>query len=70
MWFEILPSAAIVLAGLALPHVSGYVMNKLVLGNMYRRSLATQDLRMQYLRDIRLTGDPYVTNGLENIPDS
>lgn len=36
---------------------------------MFRRSLLSEDLRMQYIRNRRLTGDPYVINGLEAIPD-
>ncbi|XP_050309024.1 uncharacterized protein LOC126745292 [Anthonomus grandis grandis] len=41
----------------------------LVTGNMYRRSTINQDLRLQYMRSIRLAGDPYNNNGLESIPD-
>lgn len=69
MWFEILPSFGIVVAAMALPSASAYVINYLVVGNMFRRSLLTEDLRMQYIRNRRLTGDPYVINGLESIPD-
>lgn len=34
MWYEILPSAGIIFAALAIPHYAAYVANKLVLGNV------------------------------------
>ncbi|KAJ8926926.1 hypothetical protein NQ314_020778 [Rhamnusium bicolor] len=69
MWFEILPSFGIIVVAMAFPHASAYVLNKLVVGNMYRRSMMEFEQRIQYLRDKRLTGDPYKINGLEAIPD-
>ncbi|XP_057664565.1 uncharacterized protein LOC130898953 [Diorhabda carinulata] len=69
MWFEILPSALIITAALAFPHASAYIMNYLVFGNMYRRSMYHMEERRQYLRDRRLTKDPYKVQGLEAIPD-
>nr|CAH7750333.1 unnamed protein product [Callosobruchus chinensis] len=70
MWFEIIPSMAIIFAALAAPHGLSYVLNYLVIGNMYRRSLETTDQTIQYLRDRRLAGgNPYKVMGLENIPD-
>nr|CAI5838629.1 unnamed protein product [Callosobruchus analis] len=60
MWFEILPSAGIIFVAMAFPHVSAYVINNLVVGNMYRRQLLTREDTIQYLRDRRLgDGDPY-----------
>lgn len=70
MWFEILPSLAIIGVAMAVPHGAAYVMNYLVNGNMYRRSLVTLDEKRQYMRDIRLSGNAYVLKGLENIPDN
>lgn len=69
MWFEVLPSMGIVFAFMTLPHVSLYVLNQVFHGNHFRRSLNTHDLMIQYLRDERLTGDAYKTQGLEAIPD-
>lgn len=68
MWFEILPSFGIIVACMGLPHVSAYVINKVVIGNSYRRCLRTHEQEMQYLRDRRLTDNPYKPAGLENIP--
>ncbi|KAF2899659.1 hypothetical protein ILUMI_06519 [Ignelater luminosus] len=69
MWFEILPSAGIIFVAMAFPHFSAYIINKVSIGNMYRRSLYERRERFQYLRDIRLTGNPYKVNSLESIPD-
>ncbi|XP_018578576.1 uncharacterized protein LOC108916762 [Anoplophora glabripennis] len=69
MWFEILPSFGIIVVALAVPHASAYVINKLVVGNMYRRGMYKYQDRLQYLRDRRLTGNPYKVQGLEAIPD-
>ncbi|XP_028137669.1 uncharacterized protein LOC114332133 [Diabrotica virgifera virgifera] len=70
MWFEVLPGFGIIVAAMALPHVSAYVINNLVVGNQYRRSMYTIEQRLQYLRDRRLTGHPYKVQGLEAIPDA
>lgn len=69
MWFEILPSAAIMFVGAALPHATMYVVHRLALGNSYRRDLTSLRQRGSYLRDWRLTGNPYKCNGLEVIPE-
>lgn len=34
MWYEILPSAGIIFAAMALPHFSAYVINKVAFGNV------------------------------------
>ncbi|XP_050304841.1 uncharacterized protein LOC126742256 [Anthonomus grandis grandis] len=69
MWYDILPSILIIGCAMAVPTYFTYCMNWFVLGNPHRRSLINQDLRMQYLRTIHLTGDPYNVNGLECVPD-
>ncbi|CAH1101906.1 unnamed protein product [Psylliodes chrysocephalus] len=69
MWFEILPSFGIICVVMAVPHASAYLINNLLVGNMYRRTLLEKDNRRQYLRDRRLTGNPYKVQGLEAIPD-
>lgn len=68
MWFEILPAYMIIVAAMAAPHASAYVLNYLVVGNVYRRDMCTLKQRMQYVRDRRLTGDPYKVNGLDSLP--
>ncbi|KAL9875425.1 uncharacterized protein LOC119641126 isoform X2 [Glossina fuscipes] len=69
MWFEILPSAAIITVALAIPIYATYGLHKLVLGNPYRRNMDERFDRVMYLRDRRLTYNPYILNGLEKIPD-
>ncbi|KAK5638053.1 hypothetical protein RI129_012348 [Pyrocoelia pectoralis] len=69
MWYEIIPSAAVIVVALSLPHISAYGINKLLLGNYYKRSLMERDNRFHYLRDRQLTFSPYKVNGLEVIPD-
>lgn len=63
MWFEIIPSFAIIVGAMAAPQTLAYVMNWIANRNVFRRSLISEDLRMQYLRDIRTTGDPYKVAG-------
>ncbi|CAH3953476.1 unnamed protein product [Pieris brassicae] len=69
MWYEILPSFFIITAGIGLPGWGLYHIHNLTLGNHYRRGLHTFWERKQYHRDTRLTGNPYIVNGLEKIPD-
>ncbi|XP_026474593.1 NADH dehydrogenase [ubiquinone] 1 alpha subcomplex subunit 1 [Ctenocephalides felis] len=69
MWFEILPSFGIIVGALALPSFASYHMHKLVNGNPYLRDLNNRYQRRLYQRDQMLTKDPYVSNGLEVIPD-
>ncbi|XP_055380116.1 uncharacterized protein LOC129611165 [Condylostylus longicornis] len=69
MWFEILPSAAIITVALSIPTFALYGINKLVLGNGYRRNMDERFARVMYQRDVRLTVNPYIQNGLEAIPD-
>ncbi|XP_061392552.1 uncharacterized protein LOC133328019 [Musca vetustissima] len=69
MWFEVLPSAVIITVALSVPTYAMYGLQKLVLGNAYRRNLDARFDRVMYLRDRRLTDNPYNMNGLEQIPD-
>ncbi|KAL9875424.1 uncharacterized protein LOC119641126 isoform X1 [Glossina fuscipes] len=62
MWFEILPSAAIITVALAIPIYATYGLHKLVLGNPYRRNMDERFDRVMYLRDRRLTYNPYILN--------
>ncbi|CAD7091781.1 unnamed protein product [Hermetia illucens] len=67
MWYEILPSAGIILTFMTIPGFAMYGLNKLVLGNGYRRNMDLRFNRMMYQRDMRLTGDPYKQNGLNAV---
>lgn len=69
MYWTIIPPFLIVTAALAAPPKIVYVENYLILGNCYRRMVGTEFLNHEYLRDRRLTGNPYRLAGLENIPD-
>ncbi|XP_054736479.1 uncharacterized protein LOC129243464 [Anastrepha obliqua] len=69
MWYEILPSAGIIAAVLAVPVYAMWGINKLTLDNSYRRDMDERFSRVLYLRDTRLTNNPYIQNGLESIPD-
>lgn len=63
MWFEIIPAFAIIVGTMAAPQTLAYVMNWIANRNVFRRNLTSEDLRMQYLRDIRIAGDPYKVAG-------
>ncbi|XP_074029397.1 uncharacterized protein isoform X2 [Leptinotarsa decemlineata] len=69
MWFEILPAFAVIVGTVAAPHYLAYAMNYFVNSNCYRRMMETREQRLQYLRDTRLTGDPYKVAGLEKISE-
>ncbi|XP_055532863.1 uncharacterized protein LOC129722983 [Wyeomyia smithii] len=69
MWFEIIPSFAIVTVVLSVPGFALYGLHKLTLDNAYRRNMDQRWERIMYTRDVRLTGNPYKCNGLDSIPD-
>ncbi|XP_011214318.1 uncharacterized protein LOC105233844 [Bactrocera dorsalis] len=69
MWYEILPSAGIITVVLAVPVYAMWGLNKLTLGNSYRRNMDERFDRILYQRDSRLTKNPYIQNGLDSIPD-
>ncbi|XP_030558603.1 uncharacterized protein LOC115761113 isoform X1 [Drosophila novamexicana] len=69
MWFEIIPSAAIITVALSVPIYAMYGLQKLTLGNAYRRNMDERFDRVMYQRDFRLTNNPYIMNGLEEIED-
>ncbi|XP_036331200.1 uncharacterized protein LOC118742890 isoform X1 [Rhagoletis pomonella] len=69
MWYEILPSAGIITVVLSVPVYAMWGLNKLTLGNSYRRNMDQRFDRVLYQRDSRLTNNPYIQNGLETIPD-
>ncbi|XP_049958452.1 uncharacterized protein LOC126474969 [Schistocerca serialis cubense] len=69
MWYEIIPSFAIIVGAMTVPTVAMYYVQKGISGNPYRRNLTNRWERLMYTRDMRLTGDAYKTKGLEAIPD-
>lgn len=69
MWFEILPAAFIIGGAIAFPGLCIIVMNKLIHGNIYNRDLTLPLDRRYYLRDSRLSNNPYKQFGLETIED-
>ncbi|XP_034943429.1 NADH dehydrogenase [ubiquinone] 1 alpha subcomplex subunit 1 [Chelonus insularis] len=69
MWWEILPSAAIMLVCLSLPHYASLAFNRVAYGNDYRRRLESVFERNMFSRDGGLTGAPWVLSGLDAIPD-
>ncbi|XP_062133835.1 NADH dehydrogenase [ubiquinone] 1 alpha subcomplex subunit 1 isoform X1 [Drosophila sulfurigaster albostrigata] len=69
MWFEILPGAAIITVALSVPIYAMYGLQKLTMGNAYRRNMDERFSRVMYQRDFRLTNNPYIMNGLDEVPD-
>ncbi|XP_017092492.2 uncharacterized protein ND-MWFE isoform X1 [Drosophila bipectinata] len=69
MWFEILPGAVIITTLLSVPIYAMYGLDKLTIGNAFRRNMDERFSRVMYQRDFRLTNNPYQMNGLEEIPD-
>ncbi|XP_023030658.1 uncharacterized protein LOC26528843 isoform X1 [Drosophila willistoni] len=69
MWFEILPGAVIITVAMSVPIYAMYGLQKLTLGNAFRRNMDERFDRVMYQRDFRLTNNPYLMNGLESISD-
>ncbi|KAH0549458.1 hypothetical protein KQX54_009448 [Cotesia glomerata] len=69
MWWECIPSGAIIVICLALPQYSAWYFNKAVYGNHYRRSLESTFDRNMFSRDSRVGGAPWILKGLESLPD-
>ncbi|KDR13598.1 uncharacterized protein LOC110835271 [Zootermopsis nevadensis] len=69
MWFEIIPSFAIITVTLAIPPVVKHFGHLLIFGNATIRDKTHVWEGFMFQRDERLTGDPYKAKGLEAIPD-
>lgn len=65
MWYDILPSAIIIVAAMAFPTYATYYMNWFVLGHSYRRALETRSQKLLYLRDVDRFGSTYAFVGLD-----
>lgn len=72
MWYEVLPSVALVYVCLVIPPHAQWAINWLCLNGKTvarRWEEHPQDFQV-YLRDRRLTGSEYKPRGLEAIPDA
>uniref|UniRef100_G1K0D6 Uncharacterized protein n=2 Tax=Rhodnius TaxID=13248 RepID=G1K0D6_RHOPR len=70
MWYEILPAAGIICAAMTFPSVFNYYFHKFIYsGNPYRRGISPVFNKDLYLRDTRLSNNPYIMQGLDKIPD-
>ncbi|XP_045765845.1 uncharacterized protein LOC123867711 [Maniola jurtina] len=69
MWFNIIPPYVIILGAIAGPGYALWWSHYFFLGNHYRRGNHSRWDRVMYSRDWRLTGNPYVVNGLKELPD-
>ncbi|XP_031641067.1 NADH dehydrogenase [ubiquinone] 1 alpha subcomplex subunit 1 [Contarinia nasturtii] len=70
MWYECIPSYAIMTICMSMPNVVLYGLNKLTQnGNAYSRCADERWDRFFIARDRAHTGSEYVCNGLETIPD-
>ncbi|XP_055319970.1 uncharacterized protein LOC129577261 [Sitodiplosis mosellana] len=69
MWYECIPSMAIITVALSMGNVAAYTVNKLYQGNAYNRIADEGWDRFLTRRDRALTGDEYKVNGLEVIAD-
>ena len=69
MWYEMLPSVAIIYGALILPPYVTVVVNKLLTGKTSARYWENhpKDFHI-YLRDRRVTGSEYKPQGLEGVP--
>uniref|UniRef100_Q6QVL6 NADH dehydrogenase [ubiquinone] 1 alpha subcomplex subunit 1 n=1 Tax=Ornithodoros moubata TaxID=6938 RepID=Q6QVL6_ORNMO len=70
MWYEILPSAAVIAVCMSIPNFISPYINRLWEGKPYRRCIV-DDWHIDMLkRDERISGiDGYQTVGLDNLPD-
>jgi len=71
MWYEVLPSVALVFGLLCVPPYGSWAANYLLLNgkSMVRKwEEHPKDFHL-YLRDRRITGSEYKPQGLEAIPD-
>lgn len=69
MWYELLPTLAILGTFAVVPHIIPIYVNEWLYGNPMRRKLEDNwDVRM-FERDNALTSAVWKTAGLENIPD-
>ncbi|KAL3187997.1 hypothetical protein MRX96_024344 [Rhipicephalus microplus] len=69
MWYEIIPSVAIIGVLMSVPNLTCKPLSWLFDGKPYRRILHNVRDREDCMRDERLSGSIYKTIGLEGIPD-
>jgi hypothetical protein len=69
MWYEILPSFGVIFGCMTLGMASGKWFMAAMHEKPFMKDLCCQSNCEHYLRDQRISGDPYVPFGLEAIPD-
>ncbi|KAI4475483.1 hypothetical protein M0804_014268 [Polistes exclamans] len=71
MWYEVLPTMIIIMAGLGLPHHAAHYLCLKLYDTPKRRLLTENWDLLMYVRDSRLCDHPMTAGkmGLENIPD-
>nr|XP_012151235.1 PREDICTED: NADH dehydrogenase [ubiquinone] 1 alpha subcomplex subunit 1-like [Megachile rotundata] len=69
MWYEVLPTLAILGAVFAVPQIIPYYVEKKIYGNPIRRDHSLHWTTIMSERDEALTGDYRKPRGLEGIPD-
>merc|ERR1712154_409749 len=74
MWWEVLPSLTIVMAGLYLPMAITGVANIFHKNGKYTARFWQDGYGknpdwIMYSRDLRITGSEYIPRGLESVPD-
>ncbi|KAK9505732.1 hypothetical protein O3M35_009720 [Rhynocoris fuscipes] len=61
MWYEILPSFGIICGAVTIPSIFNYYFHKFIQdGNPYRRKISPDFNKDLFMRDHRLSGNPYV----------
>ncbi|KRX44461.1 hypothetical protein T02_12170 [Trichinella nativa] len=71
MWYRAIPAAVItVVTGYTIPFYVSYIFNKLDVKRPYRRHRYHFWTTYLLRRDEYLSGNIFVTKGLENIPDA
>lgn len=70
MWYEVLPTLAILGAVFVVPQIVPYYVEKKIFGNPIRRDFSQSWTALMTVRDEALTGDYRKPRGLEGIPDA
>jgi len=70
MWYEILPTAAVIFGAMTAGMAGIGFVNNYFLGRPSLRELYMVYQQYDYQRDMRLTGSAYKLQGLDAIPDA
>ncbi|XP_051153394.1 uncharacterized protein LOC127276787 [Leptopilina boulardi] len=69
MWWEAIPSMAIIVGALTIGFEASRGFHLLFFGFPYRRILDEDFDRRMFVRDERISGSPYIPMGLDSLPD-